>query len=449
MSSSIANIRHRRKNAKKIVDQCHSIIKNIRKKQQEFRYYNDNNEDRMKVVATNEVRDVENIDDTVLTIGDIYDCNDKAEKKKDNEEHEYFIMLSKLKLNRVSTNEILKAKGYQIVTRKVPEALVEKPPANTDPTPIHLLKLSKVAKQASDKARSKALDKKYENTMPELKRRAKNECPPPPPSPPPPPRPSVQSNRRTVEELTIDAKKKVKRRQSILIVNHAKKFNESKRAKLQRRKRNRQVFHQLQHTVKNKERLKTGTHRRFSTLNFRKELEQSSIGLEMFKEQKSKFMKQRKYSLLNCIHVANERLQRKNKVSQKRVTFKELKLDEGIKDKVKEMERKKILKREKYANKMLNEMEMEKKLLHDEKMERIRKTHSILHEARKILGKKQIDVAFTDGAISVESNEKIVNMGFTDGCVGNLTHTSSANGNGQRKINLYFTDGTLNVGNNS
>eukprot|EP00943_MAST-04B_sp_MAST-4B-sp1_P000492 g492.t1 len=247
----------------------------------------------------------------------------------------------------------------------------------------------------------------------------------------------------------MDAKKKVKRRQSILIVKHAKQFNESKRAKLQRRKRNRQMFHQLQHTVKNKERLKTGTHRRFSTLNFRKELEQSSTGLQMFKEEKNNLIKQRKYSLINCVHVANERLQRKNKITRKRVTFKELKLDEGIKDKVKEMERKKLIKREKYANKVLNEMEMEKRYIHEEKMERIRKTHSILHEARKILGKKQIDVAFTDGAISVESNEKIVNMGFTDGCVGNLTHTSSANGNGKRKINLYFTDGTLNAGNSS
>ena len=122
------------------------------------------------------------------------------------------------------------------------------------------------------------------------------------------------SNRKTVEELTIDAKIKVKRRQSILIVKHAKKFNESKRAKLQRRKRNRQIFHQLQHTVKNKERLKTGTHRRFSTLNFRKELEQSSIGLQMFKEQKTNCIKQRKYSLLNCVHVANERCSNQNHV---------------------------------------------------------------------------------------------------------------------------------------
>ena len=166
----------------------------------------------------------------------------------------------------------------------------------------------------------------------------------------------------------------------------------------------------------------------------------------MFKRQKQEFIKQRKYSIHHAVHIANERLIRKKKETERRVRFKQLKLEESIKKQVKKRERRKVKERSEYANKIFEQMKKEKELKHVEKMERIKKTQSILHATRTLLGKKQIDVAFTDGAISAVSNEKMINIGYTDGCIRNLSQNKYNKSNGQmeeRQMNLYFTDGTI------
>ena len=100
--------------------------------------------------------------------------------------------------------------------------------------------------------------------------------------------------------------------------------------------------------------------------------------------------------------------------------------------------KRKLKERGEHAREILHQMEEEKKIKQDLAMERMNETHRVLQTARRLMGKKQIDVAFTDGVIGKASSDKIVNLGFTDGCISDQCQSFN------RKspfVQLHFTDG--------
>ena len=237
---------------------------------------------------------------------------------------------------------------------------------------------------------------------------------------------------------TEKEKKKIKRRQSILIRKHANEFMESKRERLRRKKRNRRLFHQLQHAVQEKHRKQHGLHRRFSTANFKFELRQSTDGFMQFQEEKKQLKDEHKMCAEEVSYIAKYRLARKMQERARRTTFNDLNLHGSIQMAVENRNKKKLKERGEHAREILHRMEEEKKLKRTIEMERMKETSRVLQTARRLMGKKQIDVAFTDGVIGQASNDKIVNLGFTDGCISD--HCRPFNRKSQF-VALHFTDG--------
>ena len=100
--------------------------------------------------------------------------------------------------------------------------------------------------------------------------------------------------------------------------------------------------------------------------------------------------------------------------------------------------KKKLKERGEHAREILHRMEEEKKLKRTIEMERMKETSRVLQTARRLMGKKQIDVAFTDGVIGQASNDKIVNLGFTDGCISDHCRPFTKK---SPFVDLHFTDG--------
>ena len=156
-----------------------------------------------------------------------------------------------------------------------------------------------------------------------------------------------------------------------------------------------------------------------------------------FQEEKKQLKDEHKMCAEEVSYIAKHRLARKMQERARRTTFNDLNLHGSIQMAVENRNKKKLKERGEHAREILHRMEEEKKLKRSIAMERINETRRVLQTARRLMGKKQIDVAFTDGVVGQASNDKIVNLGFTDGCISD--HCRPFNRKSQ--FVAHFTDG--------